>query len=84
MPGKRSSRLAAITSSSGTKVSPPSPIGRKRRSSSFGTLTRAATSSSFSGFAEQDAEAERQVRDVGERPAAADHERASAPGTPGW
>ena len=50
MPGKRSSRLAAITSSRGTKVSPPSPIARKRRSSSFGTLTRAATSSPFSGF----------------------------------
>ena len=48
-PREEVARLAAITSSSGTKVV-PSPIARKRRSSSFGTLTRATTSSSFSGL----------------------------------
>ena len=48
MPGNSASRFAAIRSSSGTSVV-PSPIERKRRSSSFGTLTRAVTSASVSG-----------------------------------
>ena len=43
MPGKSASRLAAMTSSSGTSVTVPgSPsTARKRGSISFGTFTRA-------------------------------------------
>ena len=39
MPGKSWSRWRAIAVSSGTKT--PSPMGRKRGSTSFGTFTRA-------------------------------------------
>ncbi len=49
MPGNREPRLAAIKSSSGTSVAPPSPIFTKRPSSSFGTFTRASTSVPWSG-----------------------------------
>jgi hypothetical protein len=47
MPGKSSWRLRAITSSSGTNVSPP--IGTKRGSTSLGTFTRANVSTPDSG-----------------------------------
>ena len=42
MPGKRSGRLLAMRSSSGTKTWPSAPsTGTKRGSISFGTFTRA-------------------------------------------
>ena len=57
------------------RSSPSSPTGRKRPSSSFGTLTRAMISVAALGVAQQHAEAEREVGDVGEGPAEADHQR---------
>ena len=74
MPGKSESRWAAISSSSGTKRSPPSPTGRKRGSTS-GTFTRARRRSPVSGSRTHHAEREREVRDVRERPPGADRER---------
>ena len=73
MPGKSSSRWRAITDSSGTNTS--SPIGTKRGSTSFGTFTRANVSVPETGSRSQDAERERQVRDVRERPPGPDGER---------
>ena len=65
-----------MTSSSGTKRrSSPSPTGTKRGSSSLGTLTRANVVVCGLRVAHEDGEAQRQVRDVRERPPEPDGER---------
>ena len=82
MPGKRASRLAAITSSSGTKVVPSSPIGRKRPQQLLRHLDPGDDLVVLSGSRSRTREAQREVRDVGEGPAAARSPAGSAPGRP--
>ena len=74
IPGNSASRFAAMTSSSGTKRR-PRPTSTKRGSISFGTFTRANVVLAVLRVAHQHGEAQRQVRDVRERPAEPDGQR---------
>ena len=70
-----SPRLAAIRSSSGTRVVPVSPISTKRPQQLLRHLDPGDDLGALVRVAEADGQAQRQVRDVRERPAEPDRQR---------
>ena len=80
MPGNSDSRLAAIRSSSGTSVGPPSPIVDEPAEQLLRHLHPSDDLGALIGIAERHRQAQREVRDVWERAPEADRQRASAPG----